>query len=311
VQPTLRERIRREQASDEFIRAIDAKVRAGGVEGFHRGTDGALEFCNRIVVPKVEALRKEILTEAHTTPYLAHPGSKKMYHDLKRSFWWQGLKRDVADFVNKCLTCQQVKAEHQSPIGLLRPPPIPKWKWEELSMDFITVLPRSSEHHDAIWVMVDRLTKVAHFLPVSMNMSLDKLAEIYTRGIVRLHGVPVTIVSDKDPRFTSRFWQSLHKAMGTRLAFSSAYHLETDGQTERTIQTLENMLRALVVDRGAKWESLLPYAEFAYNNSYHSAIQMAYYEALYGRKCRSPLYWDDVDECRVLGPKLIEETAEQ
>ncbi|CAA0840475.1 Unknown protein, partial [Striga hermonthica] len=180
VQPTLRERIRREQASDEFVRVIDAKVRAEDVEGFQRGTDGALEYRGRIVVPKVEALWKEILTEAHTAPYLAHPKSTKMYHDLKGSFWLRGMKKDVADFVRRCFTCQQVKAEHKSPIGLLQPLPIPKWKWEEVTMDFVTGLPRSSEHHDAIWVMVDRWTKVAHFLPVSLKMSLDKLAEIYT-----------------------------------------------------------------------------------------------------------------------------------
>ncbi|CAA0808379.1 Unknown protein, partial [Striga hermonthica] len=165
----------------------------------------------------------------------------------------------------KCLTCQQVKVEHKSPLGLLQPLEIPKWKWEKVTMDFVTGLPRSSEHRDAIWVVVDRLTKVAHFLPVSMNMSLDKLAEIYTRGIIRLDRVPVTIVSDRDTRFPIRFWESLHKAMVTRLEFSLAYHPETDGQTERTIQTLEDMLRALVVDRGAKWESLLPLVEFAYN----------------------------------------------
>ncbi|CAA0830780.1 Unknown protein, partial [Striga hermonthica] len=241
LQPTLRERIRREQASDEFVHVMEAKVRAGGVEGFQLGADGALEFRGRIVVPKAEALRKEILSEAHTAPYLAHPGSTKMYHDLKGSFWWPGMKKDVAEFVKRCFTCQQVKFEHQSPIGLLQPLPIPKWKWEEVTMDFVTGLPRSSEHHDTIWVVVDRLTKVAHFLPVSMKMSLDKLAEIYTRGIIRLHGVPVTIVSDRDPRFISRFWHSLHEAMGTKLEFSSAYHPETDGQSERTIQTLEDI----------------------------------------------------------------------
>ncbi|CAA0825651.1 Unknown protein, partial [Striga hermonthica] len=289
----VRERIRREQASDEFVRVMEAKVCAGGVEGFQLGSDGALGFRGRIVVPKVEALRKEILSEAHTAPYLPHPGSTKMYHDLEGSFWWRGIKKDVAEFVRRCFTCQQVKVEHQSLIGLLQPLLIPRWKWEAVTMDFVTGLPRSSEHHDAIWVVVDRLTKVANFLPVSMKMSLDKLAEIYTRGIIRLHGVIITIVSDRDPRFVSRFWHSLHEAMGTKLEFSSAYHLKTDGQSERTIQTLEDMLRALVVDSGAKWESLLPYAEFAYNNNYHSFIQMAPYEVLYGRKCRSPLYWDD------------------
>ncbi|CAA0827948.1 Uncharacterized mitochondrial protein AtMg00860, partial [Striga hermonthica] len=143
IQPTLRERIRWKQASDEFVCVMDAKVRAGGVEGFQRGSDGALEFRGRIVVPKVETLRKEILTEAHTAPYLAHPGSTKMYHDLKGSFWWRGMKKDVVEFVRRCFTCQQVKAEHQSPIGLLQPLPIPKWKWEEVTMDFVTGLPKS------------------------------------------------------------------------------------------------------------------------------------------------------------------------
>ncbi|CAA0824497.1 Unknown protein, partial [Striga hermonthica] len=159
------------QASDEFVRTIDAKVRAEGVEGFHRGTDGALEFRGKIVVPKVEALRKEILTEAHTAPYLAHPGSTKMYHDLKRSFWWRGLKKDVADFVRKCLTCQQVKAEHKSPIGLLRPLSIPRWKWEDVMMDFVTGLPRSSEHHDAIWVVMTNSKTTAETVVVNLDSS--------------------------------------------------------------------------------------------------------------------------------------------
>ncbi|CAA0806230.1 Unknown protein, partial [Striga hermonthica] len=155
------------------------------------------------------------------------------------------------------------------------------------------------------------LTKVAHFLPVSMTMSMEKLAEIYTRGIVRPYGMPVHIVSDRDPRFTSRFWESLDETMGTQLKFSSAYHIEKNGQTERTIQTLEDMLRALVLDRGAKWESILSLVEFAYNNSYQASIQMAPFEALYGHKCRSLLYWDDVGERQVLGPKMVEETTEQ
>ncbi|CAA0831291.1 Unknown protein, partial [Striga hermonthica] len=217
------------------------------------------------------------------------------YHPGKANVVADALSRKVKGDLTYVIT-------QQSPIFMSLP---------GFTMDFVTGLPRSSEHHDAFWVVVDRLTKVAHFLPVSMKMSLDKLAAIYTHGFIRLHGVPVTIVSDRDPRFVSRFWHNLHEAMGTKLEFSSAYHPETDGQSERTIQTLEDMLRAFVVDRGAKWESLLPYAEFEYNNSYHSSIQMAPYEALYGSKCRSPLYWDDVGERRVLGPKMIEETAEQ
>ncbi|CAA0832654.1 Uncharacterized mitochondrial protein AtMg00860, partial [Striga hermonthica] len=149
--PTLRDRIRRDQAFDKFVRSIGAKINAGGVEGFYRGTDGALEYKGRIIVPNVEALKKEILTEAHSEPYLAHPGSTNMYHDLKWSFWWKGMKRDVAEFVEKCLICQQVKAEHKVPSGLLQPLEIPQWKWEKLTMDFVTGLPMSAKRHDAVW----------------------------------------------------------------------------------------------------------------------------------------------------------------
>ena len=145
------------------------------------------------------------------------------------------MKREIAHFVEQCLTCQQVKMEHQRPSGLLQPLLIPEWKWENISMDFVCGLPRTSKNHDAIWVVVDRLTKSAHFIPIRMNYSLDKLVELYVNEIVRLHGVPVSIVSDRDPRFTSRFWGSLQKALGTKLNFSTAFHPQTDEQSERTI----------------------------------------------------------------------------
>jgi hypothetical protein len=160
-----------------------------------------------------------------------------MYQDLKRRFWWNGMKRDVAEFVERCSTCQQVKAEHQRPAGPLQPLEIPVWKWEEIAMDFLVGLPRTQAGYDAIWVIVDRLTKAAHFILVKVKYSLEKLTELYLQEIVRLHGVPKAIVSDRDPRFTSRFWMSLQKAMGTKLQFSTAYHPQTDGQSERTIQT--------------------------------------------------------------------------
>ena len=158
-----------------------------------------------------------------------------MYQDLVRQFWWRGMKRDVAAFVSKCLTCQQVKAEHQRPAGLLQPLPIAKWKWEHVTMDFVVGLPRTQRGSDAIWVVVDRLTKSAHFIPMRVRDSVDHLADLYIRDVVRLHGVPVTIVSDRDPRFTARLWQSLQSALGTKLTFSTAYHPQTDGQSERTI----------------------------------------------------------------------------
>ncbi|PHQ13462.1 hypothetical protein CCE07_035070, partial [Bacillus thuringiensis] len=132
-----------------------------------------------------------------------------MCNDLKRRFWWHGMKRDISDFVSRCLICQQVKAEHQVPSGLLQPITIPEWKWDRVTMDFVSGLPLSASKKDAVWVMVDRLTKSAHFVPVRTDFSMDKLAELYVSQIVRLHGVPISIVSDRDPRFTSRFWKKL------------------------------------------------------------------------------------------------------
>jgi len=158
-------------------------------------------------------------------------------------------------------------------------------------MNFVTHLPMSVRGHDSIWVIVDRLTKCAHFLPINQKMSLDKLAELYIREIVRLHGVSESIISDRDPRFTSRFWQSLQNTLGTQLKMSSAYHPQTDCQSERTIQSLEDLLRTCVLDHLGTWSDVLPLVEFTYNNSNHSSIGMAPYEALSGRRCRTPLCW--------------------
>uniref|UniRef100_A0A2N9I8T4 Reverse transcriptase n=1 Tax=Fagus sylvatica TaxID=28930 RepID=A0A2N9I8T4_FAGSY len=264
-----------------------------------------------LCVPNDPSIKNDILEEAHRSPYTMHPGSTKMYRDLRETFWWNNMKREIAQFVEQCLTCQQVKVEHQRPSGLLQSLPIPEWKWEHISMDFVSGLPRSPKGHDAIWVIVDRLTKSAHFIPIRMNYSLDQLAQLYIEEIVRLHGIPVSIVSDRDPRFTSRFWKSLHKALGTNLNFSTAFHPQTDGQSERTIQILEDMLRACVLDLKGSWANHLCLVEFAYNNSFQSSIGMAPYEALYGRKCRSPICWDEVGVRKILGPEIIQRTCEK
>lgn len=199
--------------------------------------------------------------EAHTAPYSIHPGSTKIYHDLRRLFWWPGMKRDIACFISQCLTCQQVKSEHQRPAGLLHPLPIPQWKWEHITMDFIVGLPRTSRGYNSIWVIVDRLTKSAHFLAVKTTCNMHQYAEEYIKEIVRLHGIPISIVSDRDPKFTSEFWKSLHKALGTRLSFSTAFHPQSDGQSERVIQILEDMLRACTIDFSGSWDTKLPLAD--------------------------------------------------
>ena len=178
-------------------------------------------------------------------------------------------------------------------------------------MDFIMGLPKTPRQHDAIWVVVDRLTKATHFLPIRQNNTLDKLAKLYIKETVRLHGIPMSIVSDRDPRFTSRFWQSLQRVLGSKLNFSTAFHPQTDGQSERTIQTLEDMLRACMMEFKGSWDDYVALIEFAYNNQYQSSIGMAPYEALYGRKCRSPVYWDEEGERVLEGPELIQELVDK
>ncbi|GJS90018.1 hypothetical protein Tco_0772654 [Tanacetum coccineum] len=204
-----------------------------------------------------------------------------------------------------------VKAEHQRPSGLLQQPEIPEWRWEKIAMDFITKLPRSSSGHDAIWVIVDRLTKSAHFLAIREDYSMEKLARLYIDEIVARHGVPTSIISDRDGRFTSRFWQTMQKALGTRLDMSTAYHPQTDRQSEHTIQMLEDMLRVCVIDFGGSWNIHLPLAAFSYNNSYHSSIRCAPFKALYGRKCRSPVLWAELGDSGLIGPELVQETTKK
>ena len=262
-------------------------------------------------VPEIGELRREIMEEAHSSTYAMHPGSTKMYHTLREHYWWKDMKKEIANFVSRCLTCQQVNAEHQKPAGKIQALPIPVWKWDKITMDFVTGLLRTRRQHDAIRVIVDRLTKSAHFLPVSNDDPLDKLAQLYVEEIVRLHGVPISIVSNRDPRFTSRFWSSLQDAMGTRLHFSTAFHPQTDGKSERTIQTLEDMLRACVIEFKGRWDMHLSLMEFAYNNSYQSSIGMAPFEALYGRKFCTPVCWDEVGERRLIGPELVQITLDK
>ncbi|CAH1452087.1 unnamed protein product [Lactuca virosa] len=302
-----------ENVASESLRGMDKNLEVKG--------GGALYFMDRIWTPKHGGFRDLIMTEAHNTRYSVHPGSDKMYLDLKKLYWWPNMKAEIATFVSKCLTCAKVKVEYQKPSGLLQQPEIPEWKWERITMDFITKLPKTTGGLDTIWVIVDRLTKSAHFLPIKETDKMEKLTRTYIREIVRLHGVPISIISDRDSRFTSRFWQSLQSSLGTRLDMSTAYHPQTDGQSERTIQTLEDMLRACVIDFGKAWDTHLPLVEFSYNNSYHTSIKAAPFEALYGRKCRSPLCWAEVGDTQLAkgrvpdntltGPEIIRETTEK
>ncbi|GKE43989.1 putative reverse transcriptase domain-containing protein [Tanacetum coccineum] len=221
------------------------------------------------------------------------------------------MKVDIAMYVSKCLTCAKVKAEHQKPYGLLQQPEIPVWKWERITMDFVSGLPRMPCGYDTIWVIIDRLTKSAHFLPMKKIDSMEKLTRLYLKEIVCRHSVPVLIISDRDSHFTSNLWRSLQKALRTNLDMSTAYRPQTDGQSERIIQTLEDMLHTCVIEFGNSWDHHFPLVDFSYNNSYHTSIKAAPYEALYGRKCRSFVSWSEVGDSQLTGPELIRDSTEK
>ncbi|KAA3466370.1 DNA/RNA polymerases superfamily protein [Gossypium australe] len=246
--------IKEKQLSGDVLCTRLLQVQNGGVDDYNLNSDGVLCFRERVCMPRDIELRRMILQEAHSSPYAMHPGGSKMYRDLREQFWWPGLKREVTETVGKCLTCQQVKAEHQLPSGLLQPIKIPQWKWERITMGFVSGLPHTPTKKD----------------------SVDDFG-------------------------------SVDEALGTRLDFSTAFHPKTDGQSERVIQILEDMLRGCVIDFRGSWEEFLPLAEFAYNNSYQASIQMAPYEALYGRRCRTPTCWTELGERQILGPELVTE----
>ncbi|GKE79287.1 putative reverse transcriptase domain-containing protein, partial [Tanacetum coccineum] len=236
LQSSIKDRIlaAQKEAVDESI-----GLQKGLDEIIEQRSDGTLYFLDQIWVPWKGDVRTLIMDEAHKSKYSVHPGADKMYYDLRDRYWWPGMKKDIAEYVSKCLTCLKVKAEHQRTSGLLQQPEIPDYK-------------------------------------------MDRLARLYLNEIVARHGMPISIISDRDSRFISRFWQSMQEALGTRLDMSTAYHPQTYGQSEHTIQTLENMLRACDLDFRGSWDVHLPLVGFLYNNSYHSSVRCAPFEVLYG-----------------------------
>ncbi|GJT98202.1 putative reverse transcriptase domain-containing protein [Tanacetum coccineum] len=244
--------------------------------------DGTLCLNGRSWLPCYGDLRTVIMHESHKSKYSIHPGSDKMYQDMKKLYWWPNMKADTATYVSKCLTCAKFKDEHQRPSGLLVQPEIPQWKWDRITMDFITKLLKLSQGYDTIWVIIDRLTKSAIFTPMRETDPMEKLERIYLKEVFTRHGIPVLIICDRDFKFVSNFWRSLQKALGMNLDMSTAYHPQTDRQSERTIQTLEDMLRACVINFGNGCVKHLSLVEFSYNNSYYASIKAAPFEALYG-----------------------------
>jgi hypothetical protein len=282
--PTLREEVISTQKNDEGMVHLGRRLSEGDPKAncFREDAEGILWFKDRLVVPKKESLKKEILDKAHTSRYSIHPASTKTYHDLMQQFWWTRMKCKVARYVSECNTCRKVKADYMKPGGLLQPLSIPDWKWEDISMDFIVGLPLTAHKVDAIWMIFYCFTKYAHFIPVHTCFIAEKYVEIYIPRILCLHGFPKMIISDRGSSFVARFWEQLHASLGIHLIHSSTYHPQTDGQIERVNQILEDMLRACVMEYPASWGKNLPWVEFSYNNSYQESLKMAPFEELYG-----------------------------
>ncbi|GJU04640.1 putative reverse transcriptase domain-containing protein [Tanacetum coccineum] len=268
-------------------RGLELLIEARNEEKY--GIEDLCGMIKKLEPPFHGNLRKLIMHESHKSKYSIHPRSDKMYKDLKKLYWWPNMKAAIPTYVSKCLTCAKVKAECQNPSGLLVQLVIPVWKWENITIDFDTKLPKTSSGQDTIW----------------------KLTRQYLKEVVSRHEVPVLIISNRDCKITSHFWQSLNKALGTQLDMTMAYHLQTDCQSERTIQTLEDMQRACVIDFGKGWDRHLPLVKFSYNNSYHTSIKAAPFKALYGRKCRLPICWAEVRDAQLNGPEIIHETTKK
>jgi hypothetical protein len=212
IESPLHEGIATAQLNDEGVQKIKQRLEERGpkFDCFRRDDKGIFWFGQRLVIPQDQNLRKEILDEAHLSKFTIHPGSTKMYRDLKENFWWSNMKGEIAEYVSGCDTCQRIKASELKTAGQMQPLTIPAWKWDDISMDFMVRLPLMPRKHDSIWVIVDRLTKTSHFIPVHTTYSAERYAEIYVDLVVRLHGVPKTILTDRGTQFVARFWAQVH-----------------------------------------------------------------------------------------------------
>jgi transposase InsO family protein len=242
----------------------------------------------RVYVPDVQTLRRDIMSSMHDPPTRAHRGHRKTLEAVSRVYFWPGLTDDVLEFVRACDSCQRNKMRGGRPAGLLQPLQIPEEPWSSVSMDFITQLPRTPKGHDAILVIVDRLTKMARFVPTVTGVSAKETSELFLREVFRMFGMPKEIVTDRDPRFTGKFFKELCRLLGIKQSMSSAYHPQSDGQTERMNRVLEDMLRHYVNPRGTDWDEFLPAVEFAVNNAWQESVRAVPFFLNYGRYPRAP-----------------------
>jgi hypothetical protein len=275
------------------------------------GVDGILLHKNKIFIPNVQDLKRIILHEMHNVPYTWHLGYQKIVVAVKSQYFWLGMKREIAGYIARCMECQKVKSEHRHPTRLLQPLPIPEWKWEVVTMDFITGLSRTSKMHDSIIVVVGNLTKDSHFIPLNTTHKAVDVVDIFMKEVALLHEIPKMIVSDRDLKFTSNLWKGLFNGFRMNMNFSTTYHPESGGQIERVNMVIEDMLRMYVMDKPSKCKHYLHLVEFTYNNGYQASVNMSPFEALYNRRCNTPVSWDNPVDRTVVGPEFLKEMEDQ
>jgi hypothetical protein len=276
--------------------------------------DGILRRHGKICVP-AGLPRVAILREAHDAPSAGHPGGSRMYHAIKDVFWWPHLKQDVHNYTRSCDTCQKTKPDTHKPHGLLHPLPIPNKCWQFVSLDFHPTLPRTARGYTCLLIVMDRLSKMAHFIPLRDESTAEDVAQLYFQKIFPLHGLPLEILSDRDGRFTSEFWTELFRQTGPQLKIATSRHHETDGQTERTIRLVEDYLKAFVKYNQKDWDLFLPLAEFAYNSALHSSTKLTPFQVVYGRQPVTPLqflgHMPDADSTLPAVHSLLSSHADQ
>ncbi|WVZ76653.1 hypothetical protein U9M48_024609 [Paspalum notatum var. saurae] len=294
IEPTLRDQVIAAQKRDKGMAHIREGIDEEKKACFTLDDQGVLQFKGCLVVPKDMQLRKKILDEAHTSMFTMHPGSNKMYQDLKQKFWWTHMKWEIAKYVSECDVCQRVKADHLKPVGMLQPLALPAWKWEDIHMDFIVGLPRTQKGYDSIRVIIDRLTKSAHFIPVKNRYNAQKYVEIYISCIVSLHG-SLEPSLQIEAHLANRYW----------------HHFDSQFRIPSANQWPSGEGKSDIRRYAESWDECFPLAEFAYNNSYQKSLEMAPFEALYGRRCRTPLNWSEPGERVTFGPDLVTQAEEQ
>lgn len=275
--------IQGEIRQDPFIQHLTAALSQQGEapKGYFM-EGGILKYKGRVVIPSKSSVVGALLHEYHNSPVGGHSREVKTYQSLAREWFWPGMRKMVSRFVQQCSICQQNKASSLRPAGLLQPLPIRTAIWEDISLDFVEGLPKS-QGFDTVLVVVDRLTKFSHFIALKHPFTARTMAKEFIREIVRLHGFPLSIISDRDRIFLSIFWREIFRLQGTSLRRSTAYHPQTDGQTEVVNKTLEAYLRCFMGGQPRTWYSWLPWAELWYNSSPHSSTQVSPFKAMYGR----------------------------